>query len=305
MKRIAAAGAAVVAIVAASGCGAVPESGVAARVGDEEVTVDQVESVMRGVSSLEGSGVAPDEATRTVDGDFARNVVSIFVTTAATSAFLSQNGESITDEDRQAVRESIPADDPGLEYPQDVLDLLVDLQAGQAARQRVSASPPEDLQARYEASPGDLGILCVRHVLLDDEAAAQAVVDELAAGASMEDLARQRSTDPSAADNGGAIELTAGEPCAPAAAMRQAIDATFVDAAMTAVPGEPVGPVQTDFGWHVIEARPYDEVAESLANVYETSGGELLFARYLEDLDVDVDPRYGRWDADEGAVVEL
>ena len=305
MNRIATAGAAVIAVIAASGCGAVSDRDVAATVGDEDVTVDEVESVMRGASSLEGSGIATDEATGTVDGGFARNVVSIFVTNAATQAFLAANGESITDEDRQAVRDSIPETDPGLEYPDDVLDLLVDLQAGQAARARVTASAPDDLQARYEQSPGDLGILCVRHVLLDDEAAAQDVVDELAAGASMEDLARERSTDPSAAENGGAIELNAGEPCAPAGAARQALDPTFVEAALTAVPGEPVGPVQTQFGWHVIEARPYDEVADSLATVYESNGGELAFSSYLLDLDVHVDPRYGRWDADQGAVVEL
>ena len=305
MKRIAAVGAAVVSVLAASGCGAVPDSDVAVRVGDDEVSVERLESVMRGVSSLEGSGIVQDEETGTVDGEFARNVISIFVTNAATNGFLEANGESITEEDRQAVRESIPADDPGLDYPDDVLDLLIELQAGQAARQRVSASVPDDVQARYEASPSDLGVLCVRHVLLDDEAAAQDVVDELAQGASIEDLARERSTDPSAAQNGGAIELAEGEACTPAASARQSLDATFVDAAMGSSPGEPVGPVQTQFGWHVIEARPYDEVAESLANVYETSGGDLLFARYLQDLDVSVDPRYGRWDPDQAAVVEL
>ena len=75
----------------------------------------------------------------------------------------------------------------------------------------------------------------------------------------------------------------------------------FVDAASTAVPGEPVGPVQTDFGWHVIEARPYEEIADSL----EVAAAEMAFEQYMRDLDVRIDPRYGRWDADRGAVVEL
>ena len=44
MKRVAAAGAVVLAVLAASGCGAVPESGVAAKIGDSEVSVEQLES---------------------------------------------------------------------------------------------------------------------------------------------------------------------------------------------------------------------------------------------------------------------
>lgn len=305
MIRLAVPGASVLVVLAASGCGAVPDSAVAVRTGDSAVSIDQVESVLRAVASAEGSGVVADEATGTVEGDFARNVVSIFVTRDATKAFLAANGEAITEEDRQAVLDQIPEDDPGRDYPQDLFDLLVELNAGPMALARIEAPAAPELEERYAASPGDLDVLCVRHVLLDSESAADDVLAEVAAGASIEDLARERSTDPTAVDNGGAIELTQGQACSSVTDARQALDPVFVDAAVTAVPGEPVGPIQTDFGWHVIEARPYAEVAESLATVFETGAGDLLFASYLRDLDVNVDPRYGRWDGTAGQVVPL
>lgn len=300
--RLAAVGAGLAAVLAVSGCGAVPKSGVAARVGDDEISVDRVEAFMRAYSSIEGSGVVRDDATGTIDGAFARNVVSLFVTVGATNEFLAANGESITDEDRQAVLDQIPETDPARELPEESFDLLVDLSASQTALARVGAPDPGALQDEYERSPGDLGVLCVRHVLLETEADAQAVLDEVVAGSAIEDLAAERSTDPSAATNGGAIEIEPGQACTSVEAARAAgLVGPFVDAALTSVPGRPVGPTETDFGWHVIEARPFDEVADSLGAIY----GELQFASYMEDLDVKVDPRYGRWDADSGQVVEL
>ena len=86
------------------------------------------------------------------------------------------------------------------------------------------------------------------------------MLDELEAGASIADLAAERSTDESAATNGGrgcrpARASTASPPPASRRALRSRVRRRR---ASTAVPGDAVGPVQTSFGWHVIEARPYD-----------------------------------------------
>ena len=304
MKRIAAAGAALVAAVVVSGCGAVPSTDIAASVGGEDMTVERLESVLRAISSQDGSGVEEDSATGTVDGGFARNVLSVFVTVAATNEFLAAHGESITEEDRQTFLESVPEDDPTRDQP-DVLDLLVDLNAGNTAVGRVSTPDAAELKASYEESPGSLGVLCVRHIVVADEAAAQDVVDELAAGASAEDLAVERSTSPTAADDGGAIELAPGQGCVGVPdALQQQVPTSFVDAALTAEPGAPTI-VQTEAGWHVVVARPYDEIADSLNTVFEQGAGPLLLSSYLRDVDVRIDPRYGRWDAAAGAVVAL
>ena len=67
----------------------------------------------------------------------------------------------------------------------------------------------------------------------------------------------------------------------------------------------PVGPLETTLGWHVVERRPFDEIAEPLEALFAEQAGELLFAGYLASADVQVDPRYGRWDPLTSAVVAL
>jgi parvulin-like peptidyl-prolyl isomerase len=305
VKRIAAAGAALVAAVVASGCGAVPSTDVAARVADEEMSVERLETVLQSLSSSSSSAIQRDEATGTVNAGVARNVLSAFVTVAATHEFLAQHGEAITEEDRQAFLETVAEDDPTRDQPE-VLELIVELNAGNTALQRVAAPDAATLQARYEESPASLGVLCVRHVQLDDEASAREVAAEIEAGASVEELAVERSQDSSAPQNGGAIELSAGRGCVGVPdAVQQGLPQSFLDAALTLTPGSAPAVAQTGVGWHVIVARPYDEIADGLAEEFAAGAGRLLFSSYLRDLDVRVDPRYGRWDAAAGAVVAL
>jgi len=63
--------------------------------------------------------------------------------------------------------------------------------------------------------------------------------------------------------------------------------------------------VKSQFGWHVIIARPYDEIADSLNALLTQSPGEMLVNGYLASERIDVSSRYGRWSAARGAVVPL
>jgi parvulin-like peptidyl-prolyl isomerase len=90
-----------------------------------------------------------------------------------------------------------------------------------------------------------------QHILVADEATAQQVLDELNAGATFEDLAKKYSTDTSNNQNGGDLDWF------PRGVMAQ----PFEDAAFSAEVGSVVGPVQTDYGYHIIkvlgkETRP-------------------------------------------------
>ncbi|MCR9257952.1 MAG: peptidylprolyl isomerase [Alphaproteobacteria bacterium] len=81
-----------------------------------------------------------------------------------------------------------------------------------------------------------------RHILLDTQEAAQAVIDELDAGADFATLAKEKSTGPSGA-NGGDLGYFEKERMVP----------EFAEAAFTQQVGTYTkSPVQTQFGWHVI-----------------------------------------------------
>ena len=112
-------------------------------------------------------------------------------------------------------------------------------------RKLEDAVTEEAIAARYEAykeaNPPQAEIKA-RHILLEDKAAAKAVIAELDGGAHFAELAKERSTGPSGA-NGGDLGYFTAEMMVP----------DFSEAAFELEPGSySKTPVETQFGWHVI-----------------------------------------------------
>ena len=81
-----------------------------------------------------------------------------------------------------------------------------------------------------------------RHILVKTEEEAKAVVAELKKGADFAELAKTKSTDPGASD-GGDLGFFTKDQMVP----------EFSKVAFELKPGQISGPVQTQFGWHVIK----------------------------------------------------
>jgi peptidyl-prolyl cis-trans isomerase C len=109
-----------------------------------------------------------------------------------------------------------------------------------------------DLEKQYEQFKGSMGTneYKVRHILVDSEAEAKSIIDQLNKGADFAKLAKEKSKDPGSKDNGGDLDWgPAGRYVKP-----------FADA-VQALPkgGTTKEPVKTDFGYHVIrvdDVRP-------------------------------------------------
>ncbi len=99
------------------------------------------------------------------------------------------------------------------------------------------------------SAEGDVEVRA-RHILLETEEDALAVVEEIANGSNFEQLARDRSTGPSAPAGGDLGYFT-----------RDAMVAPFAAAAFGMAVGEVSEPVQTQFGWHVIKVEDRRETA--------------------------------------------
>lgn len=299
-RRTAAIVAASVAVLA--GCSDSRGTNSAAEVDGTAVTRERFEQLLRdaeGIRDAQGNEdprFQPDPETGTVDAEVGRQLLSILVLDVVGRQYLEEAGESITDDDRQLARDGLGAQAETL--PPGIVEIAVDQGAIASAIGRVAAGEAQD---RYDASPAELGVMCVRHIVVETEEEAADVLAEVEGGADFAAVAAERSIEPVAAETGGALELQQGQPCLTVEQAEAQLDPAFVEGALEAVPGTPVGPVQSSFGWHVILARPYDEVAESVDAVV----GQALFAEHLQAVDVDVDPRYGRWDADATAVVAL
>ena len=125
--------------------------------------------------------------------------------------------------------------------------------------------PEAELKKEYDTIKSQIGDkeYKVRHILVEKEEDAKAIITELQKGAKFDELAKSRSKDPGSKDKGGDLDWNA--------------PANFVKPFGDAMKSTPKGkftaqPVQTQFGWHVIEVEDvrdakvpgYDEVKPQL-----------------------------------------
>ena len=114
---------------------------------------------------------------------------------------------------------------------------------------RIDADIPESaIKQRYEEVKGKLPVkeeAKVRHILVDSEDAAKAVIADLQGGASFEEEAKAKSKDQSAKAGGDLGYITKGRTVA-----------EFSAAAFSLKSGEYTQvPVKSQFGWHVIKVE--------------------------------------------------
>ena len=142
------------------------------------------------------------------------------------------------------------------------------------------------IEQAYQEAFGEAGPTTewnAAHILLETEEAAQAVKDELEAGADFAALARERSTGPSA-PNAGALGWFGPGMMVP----------EFEEAVSALEPGEVSAPFETQFGWHVAklnevrEQQPPDleEVREQLAEQVQQQAVEEAVSAATEDVEV-------------------
>ncbi|MCC5948241.1 MAG: peptidylprolyl isomerase [Nitriliruptoraceae bacterium] len=129
-----------------------------------------------------------------------------------------------------------------------------------------------------------------RHILVPDAGDAAEVLAELRAGVDFAELAQERSEDVGSALQGGQL----------GSATRGAYVGPFDDAVWQAELGEVVGPIETQFGFHVLEVTGESEVEIAEASQQQLAqavSGEL--ARILSSISerVRIDPAFGTWDA--------
>ena len=143
----------------------------------------------------------------------------------------------------------------------------------------------------------------VRHILVETAEEADDVVEQLDDGADFGELAGEVSQDPGSAPHGGEYDH---QP-------RGQYVEEFDEAVWTSDIGEVVGPVETQFGFHVIEVTGEeiaefedvrDELEEELTGGQAQQSFQAMVEQTFADADVEVDSAYGRWDASQGAVVD-
>ena len=182
-------------------------------------------------------------------------------------AALTQQGRPDTPELRTAVRDELiareifvqEAERKGLTRSTDVARQLEqtrqDILIRAVIREHLKNNPVTDaeLKAEYErltkgAAGGDKEYRA-RHILVETEAEAKSIVEQLKKGAKFEELAK-KSKDPGSAANGGDLDWNGPD----------TFVKPFAEAMVKLEKGQLTEiPVKTDFGWHVIRL---DDVRE-------------------------------------------
>lgn len=291
-------------------CLAVALPGAVAAQGDDPVLIElggtrerasfvleRFEIAVRGVAANQGLPFSDDVFEQLYP--FLPNFLEQRVSELVLIDFARTRGLSVDDEAIDAIIDGVRASTGG---DPEVFELLLG-EAGfrDEAQLREIVAEGELVQLAYQAildgvtiSEGELRVAyqgarerfttpaeaCVDHILVGDLELAESLLEELAAGADFAALAQEHSTDPGSAAAGGALG------CLP----RGVTVAPFDEAAFTAELGAVVGPVETQFGYHLITVssrteprpQPFDEVREALERDLRFDRAQLTLDRYVE-----------------------
>ncbi|WP_421856945.1 peptidylprolyl isomerase [Oricola sp.] len=144
-------------------------------------------------------------------------------------------------------------------FRQEVVEKITDADVRARYDREVAATPPEN-EVR------------ARHILLETEDDAKAVIAELDGGADFEQLAKDRSTGPSGPSGGDLGYFSRGRMVPEFEAAAFALDVGAYSSA----------PVRTDFGWHVIKLEDRRQVQPpAFADVEAQIRSVLLRERYF------------------------
>jgi parvulin-like peptidyl-prolyl isomerase len=270
--------------VVASGCATFEHNDAAAVVNGVEISNDRLLAVID-----DGSDLSPT----------ASSALNALIEAQLRSDYLARRGVGITDIDRSAAAAQLQASPNWDGYGDELKAALIDVTVAESKLREQFTS--EDVARRAYQAGVRSGIACVSHLLVATEDEAVAALERINSGEDFAAVAADVSTDGGSSANGGAY------PCAPTDQFQTTYVAEYVNAALQAQVGVPTQPVQSQFGFHVLLVRPFESDAEQIVTTLglDQAGLQVASAEILADATVTIDPRYGRWDADNGSVVPM
>lgn len=256
--------------------------------------------------ATEGASIPPMDDTQVTEQR--RQILSSLILSELVMQFTADKGVELTDADVQEIVDeggeelATAAEGSGLS-PEEYARLFPaqDVLINQVVDQALA-----DVELTPEMVSGQ-ATATLSHILVETEQEAQAALDRINGGEDFATVAAEVSTDGSAQEGGSLGEDVPLSQFVP----------EFGQAAAEAPLGEVVGPVQTQFGFHLIRVEDrtepsvddIDEDARRQALAESPAGQEAIqpvsaeFESALGDADVVVSSRYGAWDPETRTVV--
>ena len=302
---------ALVAALALSACSAGPPP--AAVIGDDRITDDQLAedmSVFRFLAGLNGQPCGQATAGETEQSACARFTLSTLIREDLVKGYA--RGRGITVDDAQVaetiaqVRSAIGGDLDAQLQAQDLTEddltqivrriLLFDEVEVALAATEVG---DDEIRQLYDQQREQFTQIHTKHILLETEAEAVRIANR-ATRRNFAQLAKRFSIDTGSSPNGGDLGTVAASTFLP----------EFVEVALALDPGQIGPPVQTQFGWHVIQlvsvdVLPLEEVRDQLTGTLQAQAFSEWLSDQLAEVEIAVNPKYGRFDPATGDVLPI
>ena len=246
----------------------------ALEVNGAEISQDEFRTALE---ALAAAGVGDGTAAMTPQeggaGRGATTIADLLVDVALIEDELDERDIEPSEDDRRLAEEEIPDDAPDIS--DDARELLLEWGSERFAL----------LRALFEEEVDPTSLLCLRVILAADEAEAEELQRELFAGADFARLAVERSRDPGTAELGGDLGCQS-----------QTFRPELQEAAADLAIGDIGGPVTLEFGTVLIQRS--EPTFDSTRGTIDDAVLDPMLQQLRGDADVDIDPRFGRWDGD-------
>lgn len=293
---------AVAALLAA--CGGTSKSDVAASVNGVAISIERFAKVDRAIQAITGSsGCAFREGED-------RDCTSFALTLMIQGELVRQSGEEVaaTASEVNAVMDQFAQGDEAalgkllsdggatMEGLRDLARIQVFMQNGEAS---LGAQDDAALREVYEQNKAQFATIDTAHILLATEQEANDLLPQVTTE-NFSKMAAANSTDPSAKQNSGDLGPIPATQLVP----------EYSNAVLDAEKGQIIGPVKSEFGWHIIlvkgiELPPFEDVKAQLEQQGPQAAFQVWLGAQMAEADIEVNPRYGTFDAEQGKVVPV
>lgn len=275
----------------------------AVRVNGESLSNQDFDELVSGYAAAVGGAQVDSGNVNTV---VARGVIQDWVSTVVLEGVLEDAGIDVTDEQRDAARAGLSQQGGFLAAPAAVQDFYVRAAATLDAAGLAFAPSEDEMAALYAKGPAESEVVCLRLILTNTRDDVEAAVARITAGESFADVAKEVSTDTSAADGGILTDQQTGSACVQLSTLADQIVPEFVTALRTAEVGVVAPPFEVSgVGWVAILIRPYSEVAADVAQVLGPATAGRLSREAVASAKIWISPEYGRWDPETQQIVDV
>jgi parvulin-like peptidyl-prolyl isomerase len=292
----------------------------AATVNGTDISRSLVERIVD--AQLSGEGAPTGDELTAATGEVQRNVLSTLISIEIVRGMAEDEGIEVTEDDLDEAyadqvalyEEQAPMSGQDPDFAafletiglteEEYRELIVADVARREALTEMFSEPVDDEQVQALYDEQSEPQIDARHILVETEDEAQDAVDRIEGGEDFAEVAADVSLDGSAED-GGNLGVAPASQYVP----------EFADAISNGEVNELLGPVETDFGFHVIEVLgvedppPFEEVEEQLRAQLEQQSQQdpeliALYEEAFTSADVSVAAGLGEWDAEQGRVID-